>query len=79
MPYLIQTLTPILAQQRVFYGSWSFGEVLVALIVLAAVVAVFLIALRNMQIAIPPWVTQIIWVVGVAVLAILAIRFLLSL
>lgn len=70
----------ILAQAaRPLVGSWGIGEVLVALIVIAAVVAVFLIAVRNMGIAVPQWVVQILWVVGVACLAVVAIRFLLSL
>lgn len=70
----------VLAQvARPVFGSWGIGEVLVALIVIAAVVAIFLIAVRTMGIAIPQWVIQILWVVGVAMLAIIAIRFLLSL
>lgn len=60
-------------------GAWSIGDIVIAIVIIAAVVAVMYIALRQFGVAIPPWVIQIFWVVVVAVVAILAIRFLLSL
>ena len=60
-------------------GSWTVGEFVIAIVIIAAVVAVMYVALRQFGVAIPPWVIQIFWIVVVAVVAILAIRFLLSL
>ncbi len=60
-------------------AGYTFGEIAIAIIIIAAVVAVVYIALRQFGVAIPPWVIQIFWVMCVAVVAILAVRFLLSL
>jgi hypothetical protein len=61
-----------------FWG-WTFGEVAIAIVVVAAVVALVWIALRQFGIAVPVWVQQVFWVLVVAVVVILAIRFVTSL
>lgn len=60
-------------------AGWSIGEIAIAIVIIAAVVAVVYVALKQFGIAIPQWVIQIFWIIVVAIVAILAIRFLLSL
>ncbi len=66
------------AEINVFSGPWTFGHLLVAIIVLAACIAIVCIALRQFPASIPAWVVQIFWVVVVAFVAIFAIRLLLG-
>lgn len=68
----------LLAQGR-FWVGWGFAEFIIAIIVLAAIIAVMYVALRQFGITIPGWVIQIFWILVVCVVAILAIRFLMSL
>lgn len=60
-------------------GGGGIGELLVWIIILAGIVAIVYIALRQFGITIPPFVVQIFWVVICVVLAVIAIRFLLTL
>ncbi len=60
-------------------GTWGFGEILVAVVIIAAIVAVAYVALQHFGIVIPPVIITIFWICVVAALAILAIRFLLTL
>lgn len=60
-------------------GGWGIGHVLIAIIVIAAVVGITYAALKEFGVAIPAVVIKIFWIVVVAALAILAIKFLLSL
>lgn len=57
----------------------GLGELLVTVVVVAALIAVVWIALRAFGMSPPPWAVQILWVVVIAVVAVVAIRFLLSL
>jgi hypothetical protein len=66
----------ILAQVR---GAWSLGEILIAIIIIAACVGVDLVACRAFGVPIPEWVWAIAGIVLVATVAIVAIRFLLTL
>lgn len=59
--------------------AWSFGEILVAVIVIAACVGIVWVALRAMGVQLPQWFVQILLIIAVAVVAILAIKFLLTL
>lgn len=63
---------------NIFWG-WTIGEVLIAIVILAACIGIVYVALRQFGIAIPGWVVQIFWIVVVAVVAVVAIKFLLSL
>jgi hypothetical protein len=67
------------AAEPVLPPSWTWGGVLIAVVVVAACLAVVYVALRAYGISVPPWVAQIGWILVVAVVAVLAIRFLLSL
>jgi hypothetical protein len=60
-------------------AGWTFGDILIAIVVIAAVCAVAFVALRHFGIQIPAFVAQIFWICVCAVVAVLAIRFLLSL
>ncbi len=58
--------------------TWGFGEIMIAIIIIAAVIGITVLALRNFGVEIPRIAVQIFWIVVVAFLAILAIRFLLG-
>lgn len=46
------------------------------LIIVAAVVAIALVAIRAMGVDVPPWVVQILWILVIAIVAVAAIKFL---
>jgi uncharacterized membrane protein len=56
----------------------SFGDLVILVIIVAAVFAVAWVALKQMGVQIPQWVTQILFILVVAFFAIVAIRLLLS-
>ena len=58
--------------------GWSLGEVLIAIVIIAAIVAVVYVALKGFGIPVPPWAIQILWIVLLAVLAVFAIKLILS-
>ena len=62
-----------------FLAGYTIGEIAIAIIIIGAVVGIVYVALQQFGVAIPPWVVRIFWIVVVAIVAILAIRFLLSL
>ncbi len=68
----------MLAQIRAV-PSWGIGEILIAIIVIGACCGIVWVALNAFGVAIPPWVVRIFWIVVVAVVAIAAIRFILTL
>jgi hypothetical protein len=59
--------------------SVSVGQLLIYVVVIAACVALAVIAIRQFGISIPSWVAQVFWVVVVAAVVIVAIRFVLAL
>jgi hypothetical protein len=63
---------------QVVVPGWSLGQILIAIVVVAACVALVYVALRQFGIAIPEWVKQIFWIVVVAFVVIVAIKFVLS-
>jgi hypothetical protein len=68
----------MLAQLVRVVPTWSLGEILIAIVVIAACVALVYVALRQLGIAIPGWVVQVFWIVVIAFVVILAIRLVLS-
>ena len=60
-------------------GGWGLVDILIVVVIVAACVALVYVALQYFGIAIPPAVTRIFWIVVVAVLVILAIKFIASL
>jgi hypothetical protein len=59
-------------------GGYSIGQIAIAVVIVAAVVALVYIALRQFGIAIPEWVVQVFWVLIVAFVIIFAIKLVLS-
>lgn len=68
-------MMPILAAA---FAGWSLVDILIAVVVIAACVALVWVAIRQFGIAIPDWVMQVFWIVVVAVVVIFAIRFITS-
>lgn len=60
-------------------GGWGLGEILIGAIILIAIVAIFLVYCRAAGVAVPSWFPQIAWICVAAFVAIVAIKFLLSL
>jgi hypothetical protein len=59
-------------------AGWGVSQIVTAVIIVAAVVAVTFVALRAMGVTPPPWAIQIGWILVIAFVAIVAIRVLLS-
>lgn len=57
----------------------SWGDIAIAIVVIAAVIALVFVALRQFGIALPAWFVQVLWIVCAAVVVILAIRFVMTL
>lgn len=60
------------------FGAYSIPQLVVVLIVVAAVIGIGLVVLRQSGIVVPGFVMTIIWIVAVAVIAIVAIKFLMG-
>lgn len=72
LPLLSQVVGPAPAR------AWGLADVLIAIIVVAACVMILYVALRAMGVQLPPWVIHIFVIVLVAVVSVLAIKFLLG-
>ncbi len=59
--------------------EWSFVNIAIAVVIVAAVVGIVYVAMRVFGVAIPQWVVHIFWICVVAVVAIFAIKFVASL
>lgn len=59
-------------------GGWSFGRIVIAIIIIAAVIAIMYVALNQLGIVIPAFVITLFWIIFVAVLAIGAVKLILS-
>ena len=62
----------------VFLQSWSLGQIAIAVVILAGLVAIVFIGLRAMHVEPPAWVLQIGWVLIIVFVVVLAIKILLS-
>ncbi len=72
--------SPLLAQFQPSIGAgWSFGGIMIAIIVVLAVLGIAYAVVKYFGIPVPQVVWTILGIVLVAALAIIAIRFLLSL
>lgn len=63
-----------LAQIR-WPAGWSVAELAIVVVIVAAVVALVYVALREFGVGIPAWVQQVFWILVVAFVVIVAIRF----
>jgi hypothetical protein len=73
---MTEALALPLAQVVAGYG---LVHLLILVIIIAAVIAVVMVFVRQSGVNVPPAVSAILWIVGLAALAIIAIRFLVSL
>jgi len=53
----------------------SFVQLAIAVVIIAAVVALVLVAMRHMGVSPPSWAMQVLWIVVIAVVVIFAIKF----
>ncbi len=60
-----------------FWG-YSFSEVLVGIVILAGLIAVVTVILRWLEIKIPQPAIHILWIIGVVLLGVIALRFIAS-
>lgn len=58
--------------------GYSIAEIAIFIVVVAAIVALVYIALRQFGLGIPEWVKQVFWVLVVAFVVIIAIKLLVS-
>lgn len=61
------------------FPGWSIGDLAIAIVIIAAVVALVFVALRQFNVSIPAWVVQVFWIVVCAIVVIFAIKLVLSL
>ncbi len=59
-------------------GGYSLVEIAIAIVVIAAIVALVYVALKQFGIEIPQWVMTIFWIVVVAFCVIVAIKLVAS-
>lgn len=68
----------LLQLAQLTFPSLSLGQLLIAIVVIAAACAIVFIAVRAMGLEIPGWVVQMFWVIAIAFVAIFALRFVFS-
>lgn len=56
------------------FAGRSLTEIAIAIVVIAAIVALVFVALRQFNIAVPQWLVTVFWIVIAAVVIIFAIR-----
>lgn len=61
------------------FSQWTFGQIIIGIIICAACIAVLYAALGALGVAIPPLAITVFWIVVIACIAILGIKLLLSL
>jgi hypothetical protein len=59
--------------------TWTFMQWIIAIIIVAAAIGIMFVVMPLLGFAIPEWAIQIFWILVIAVVAIAAIRFLISL
>lgn len=68
--------TAMLVAQAGLAGT--IGHWLIIGLVVAAIIGIAYIVLRQTGVAVPPWAIQILWIVVAVFVGVIAIRFLLS-
>jgi hypothetical protein len=59
--------------------NWSFMQWIITVIIFAAAIAILMVVLPLLGFSIPAWAMTIFWILVVAVVAVVAIRFLVAL
>jgi uncharacterized membrane protein len=73
----LASLLPIFAQLH-NPGSWDVVHIAIGVVIIAAIVGVVYIALRQFGVVPPAWFMQIIWIIVVAFVCVAAILILAS-
>ena len=60
-------------------AGYGLAQIVLAVIIIAALIAICVVAVRGMGLTIPPWAVQIFWIVVIAIVAIVAVKIVLSL
>ena len=71
-------LAQVSAVLAVGLGGYSIGELMIGVIIVAAIIAITYIALKGFGIPIPPWFMQIVLVIVLCIVAVFAIRLIMS-
>lgn len=72
-------MVPALLAQFARPLNWGFGEIVIFVVIAAAIIGILYVVTRQMGVTIPGWAVQVFWIVVAACVGIVAIRFLLSL
>lgn len=72
-------MTSVLALFNGPIGGWGIIDFLILVVIICGAIALVVIALRALEITIPPWLIQVGKVVAVVVVIILAIKIIASL
>ncbi len=59
--------------------GWSLEQIAIAIVIIAAVVALVYVALRQFGVSIPDWVQRCFWIVVVCIVVIFCIKLVMSL
>lgn len=59
-------------------ATWGIADIAIMIVVIAAIVALVYVALNQFGISIPEWVKHVFWILVVAFVVIIAIRFVAS-
>ena len=54
-------------------GGYSLEHLLKVVIIIAALIAIAVVAVKGMGLQIPPWAVQIFWIVVIAIVAIFSL------
>jgi hypothetical protein len=68
----------MLFAQHVFMAGWGVVDLAILIVVIAAIVALVFVALRQFGVAIPAWVVQVFWILVVCFVIIFAIKLVAS-
>lgn len=61
---------------QIAFGGLSIAQLAIVIIVVAAIIAVVFVALKQMGVQIPAFVITIFWILTAAVVCVLAVKFL---
>jgi hypothetical protein len=76
MNLILSAMPALLAIQ---FQNMGIGDIAIAIVVIAAVVALVYVALRQFGVQLPAWFVHVLWIVICAVVVIVAIKFVMSL
>lgn len=55
---------------------WTIPEIAIAVVVIAGIIAIVIIGLKQLKVEIPPWFIQVLYVIAVVVVIAIAIKIL---